>query len=224
MMQKRLLLAALIAASTSPAMAGDIAAGLVAGTAGFGAEVTYGVAKDFNLRGTLRGLDYDYDFNEDNIDYEGNLKLRNGGVTVDWFPFSGSFRLSAGAMYNGNEVKAKAKPNTLPATYTINDIDYVIDGQVDASIDWRKFAPYVGIGWGNAVGKGSNWRVSFDLGVMFTGEPNTDLTATGTVNGIPVVNDAQFQSDLAAERNSLNDEIKDAKFWPVVQLGLHYKF
>ncbi|MEW6764285.1 MAG: hypothetical protein AB1344_00680 [Pseudomonadota bacterium] len=224
MMQKRLLLAALMAASTSPAMAGDIAAGLVAGTAGFGAEVTYGVAKDFNLRGTLRGLDYDYDFTEDNIDYEGNLKLRNGGVTVDWFPFSGSFRLSAGAMYNGNEVKAKAKPNTLPATYTINDVDYVIDGQVDASIDWRKFAPYVGIGWGNAVGKGSNWSVSFDLGVMFTGEPNTDLTATGTVNGIPVEDDAQFQSDLAAERNNLNDEIKDAKFYPVIQLGLHYKF
>ncbi len=224
-MRKHTLLAAtLFAASTTSALAGDIAVGLVAGTAGAGAELTYGVAKDINLRGTLRGFDYSYDFTEDNIRYEGDLKLRNGGVTADWFPFSGSFRLSAGAMYNGNEVKARAKPNTLPATYTINDVDYVIDGHVDSNIDWRKFAPYLGIGWGNAVARNSNWSFSFDLGVMFTGEPNSDLTATGTVNGIPVEDNAQFQSDLAAERNNLNDEIKDAKFYPVVQLGVHYKF
>ncbi len=225
MMQKNTLLAAaLLAASTAPAFAGDIAAGLVAGTAGLGVEATYGLTQDINLRGTLRGFNYSYDFTEDNIRYDGDLKLRNGGVTVDWFPFGGSFRLSAGAMYNGNEVKATAKPTTLPATYNIGNNTYEIDGEVKADIDWRKFAPYLGIGWGNAVAKNSNWSFSFDLGVMFTGEPNTDLTATGTVNGIPVENDAQFQNDLAAERNNLNDEIKDAKFYPVIQLGVHYKF
>lgn len=33
-----------------------------------------------------------------------------------------------------------------------------------------------------------------------------------------------FTLDLAAEHARLNDEIKDAKYWPVLQVGLHYKF
>jgi len=232
MRKHTLLAAALFAASTTSALAGDIAVGLVAGTAGAGAELTYGVAKDVNLRGTLRGFDYSYDFTEDNIRYEGDLKLRNGGLTVDWFPFSGSFRLSAGAMYNGNEVKARAKPETLPATYEIGNDTYEVDGEINASIDWDKFAPYLGIGWGNAVAKNSNWSFSFDLGVMFTGEPSADLSASGRyrVNGgayqdVDLNNpNNPFTQDIERETASLNDEIKDAKFYPVVQLGVHYKF
>lgn len=205
----------------------------MAGTAGLGVEATYGLTQDINLRGTLRGFNYSYDFTEDNIRYDGDLKLRNGGVTVDWFPFGGSFRLSAGAMYNGNEVKATAKPETLPAKYEIGNATYEIDGEVKADIDWRKFAPYLGIGWGNAVAKNSNWSFSFDLGVMFTGEPNSDLTATGrysTDNGNTYtdinLNDPNnpFTQDIEREKANLNDEIKDAKFYPVIQLGVHYKF
>lgn len=233
MMQKNTLLAAaLLAASTAPAFADDIAAGLVAGTAGLGVEATYGLTQDINLRGTLRGFNYSDSFTEDNIRYDGDLKLRNGGVTVDWFPFDNGFRLSAGAMYNGNEVKGKAKPNTLPATYEIGNNTYEIDGEVKADIDWRKFAPYLGIGWGNAVAKNSNWSFSFDLGVMFTGEPDADLRASGRyrVNGgayqeIDLNNpNNPFTQDIEREKASLNDEIKDAKFYPVIQLGVHYKF
>lgn len=233
MMQKNTLLAtALLAASAAPVFAGDIAAGFVAGTAGLGVEATYGLTQDINLRGTLRGFNYSHDFTEDNIRYDGDLKLRNGGVTVDWFPFGGSFRLSAGAMYNGNEVKATAKPTTLPATYEIGNNTYEIDGEVKADIDWRKFAPYLGIGWGNAVAKNSNWSFSFDLGVMFTGEPNSDLSASGSyrVNGGAYqtidLNDpnSPFTQDIEREKANLNDQIKDAKFYPVIQLGVHYKF
>lgn len=232
MLKKTMLAAALAATLATPVMAGDIAAGVIAGTAGLGAELTYGVTDNINLRGSLRGLNRSYDFTEDNINYSGDIKLRNGGVTVDWFPFSGGFHLSAGALYNGNKIIAKAKPSTGTAVYNINNENYYIDGHVNADIDWRKFAPYLGIGWGNPVRKGSNLSFTFDVGVMFMGEPNSDLSATGRystdgVNYTDVyLNDPNnpFTKDIQAEQARLNDEIKDAKFWPVIQLGLHYKF
>lgn len=65
---------------------------------------------------------------------------------------------------------------------------------------------------------------------MFTGEPDSTLSATGTVcdqngnNGQDATTSPGFQEALAREQANLNDEVKDAKFWHVVQLGLHYKF
>lgn len=232
MLKKIVFVAGLAATLATPAMASGIAAGVVAGTAGLGAEVTYGVMDNLNLRGALRGFNYSHDFTEDNIDYSGDLKIRTGGVTVDWFPFGGSFHLSAGAWYNGNKLEGRAKPNQLPATYNIGKNTYEIDGEVNASIDWRKFAPYLGVGFGNPVSKGSNLSFTFDVGVMITGEPDSDLTASGRyrVNGgayqtIDLNNSANpFTQDLEREKANLNDSIKDAKLWPVVQLGVHYKF
>lgn len=228
------LAAAVLAASVPPVMAGETSVGMVAGTSGLGAEVVYGITKDINLRGTLRGFNFSRDFTKDDIDYSGDLKLRNGGVTMDWFPFGGStFHLSAGAMYNGNKITGQAKPQQLPATYQIGHTTYVIDGEVSADIDWRKFAPYLGIGFGNPVSKGSNWGFSLDVGVMFTGSPTANLSAAGyystdggiTFNEVHLDNfDNPFTQDLQAEKARLNDDIQDAKLWPVVQFGLYYKF
>lgn len=236
MLKKTMLFAGLAAAMSMPAYAdkGDIAAGLVAGTAGLGAEVTYGLTKELNLRGTLRGASLNYNYTEDNIDYDGKLKIQNGGLILDWLPFSGTtFRLSAGAMYNGNKITGKALPNGGDMVYTVNDVEYLVDGQVNSNIDWRKFAPYVGVGFGNPVGRGSNWGFTFDVGVMITGAPRADLSASGrysddygtTWNDINL-NDpnSPFAQDLQAEKARLNDEISSVKLWPVVQLGLHYKF
>lgn len=197
-----------------------------------GAELTYAVTKDFNLRGTIRGLDYSDSFTESNIKYDGTLKMRNGGITGDWFPFGNGFRMSAGAMYNGNELYGTgASPNQ---EYDVGGTIYRIDGNLNANIDWRKFAPYLGLGWGNPVAKDSNWSFSFDLGVMFTGSPTATFDATGTYTNVNNPSDTgsidlndptnPFTQDVNSEIAKLNDDISDYKFYPVVQFGVHYKF
>ncbi len=64
---------------------------------------------------------------------------------------------------------------------------------------------------------------SFDLGVLYLGEPNVGLTATCGV-GVPPATCTQLQSDVAAEQASLQEDLNDYKFHPVVSFGIGYRF
>ena len=63
-----------------------------------------------------------------------------------------SFHLSAGLVHDGSKFDAKGKPNN-GGGYTINGVNYrsVDVGTLDGSLVYRKAAPCIGIGWGNAV-------------------------------------------------------------------------
>jgi len=188
--------------------------GLKAGTTGFGIEAVYGLSDKWNLRGALNGFSYDTDFEEEGIDYDADLRLRSASMMVDWHVFDGGFRLSAGAFSNRNKLVGVAEADDLE----IGDNIYAARAEVD--IDWRRFAPYAGIGWGNSL-KGGRLSFSTDLGVMFTGSPTARLTATERSGA---VDPADFEADVRREEANLNDEISDVKYWPVLTVGVTYRF
>ncbi|ABI58198.1 hypothetical protein ACN2MM_00320 [Alkalilimnicola ehrlichii MLHE-1] len=207
-----LALVLLFSAGTGHA-AGPFAVGVKAGTTGLGLEGTLGVSDRVNLRASVSGLDYSTDVEEDDIEYDGTLKVRSAGVLADWYPFGGRFRLSAGGFYNGNEFRGSAQEEGLPIG------EGVYDARLDAEVDWRRFAPYLGIGWGNALAGG---RLSFssDIGVLFTGSPRVRLD--GTTNN-PVLEE-QFREDVRREEESLEDDLEDLKYYPVISVALSYRF
>ena len=100
-------------------------------------------------------------------------------------------------------------------------------------MDFKKFAPYVGLGFGNAM-VGSGLYGIFDIGVMFQGAPDVALAASGSAtvtdsNGLsrPVLDlssDPEVQDAVAQEQASLQDDLKDFKFYPVVNIGIGYRF
>jgi hypothetical protein len=55
---------------------------------------------------------------------------------------------------------------------------------------------------------------------MFTGSPQVDLTASGGT----LANDPNFQTQLALEEQTLQDDINDYEIYPVVQAGLTFSF
>ena len=75
------------------------------------------------------------------------------------------------------------------------------------------------MGWGNALGEDKRWGFVFDLGVVFQGSPDADLTATG-----PLASDPTFLAELAKEEQQLQDEVDDYEYYPVVSIGVTYKF
>ncbi|WP_018954627.1 membrane protein [Thioalkalivibrio sulfidiphilus] len=207
----KIVLALALGLSTGNAAADGFALGAKVGTTGLGLEGTLGMTETINLRGGVYGLKYGYDFEEEGIDYQGDLQLRSAALMVDWHPGGRGFRVTAGAFANGNELKGRAEGNL-----EIGEREY--DVRLDATIDWNDFAPYLGIGYGNAVRGG---RVSFalDAGVMFTGSPDVRLSATGD----GTLQDT-FEDDLRREEQSLKDELSDFKFYPVINLGVSYRF
>lgn len=203
----------LLCSAAGSQAAGPVAVGMKVGTTGLGLEGTLGVTDRVNLRASVSGLDYSTDVEEDDIEYDGTLKVRSAGVLADWYPFRGRFRLSAGAFYNGNEFRGSAQDEALEIG------DNLYDARLDAEVDWRRFAPYLGLGWGNAVAGG---RLSFstDIGVLFTGSPRVSLEGR---TGDPVLEE-QFQEDVQREEESLEDDLEDVKYFPVLSVSLSYRF
>jgi hypothetical protein len=201
---------ALLAAGS--ASAESFALGAKAGTVGVGVEGTFAMSERLNLRGGIYALGVSWDDTRLGIPYEGDADLENVGLFLDWHPAGGVFRVSIAGFQTGNSLDGDAEGELDVGGTTYSSV-------LNANIEWDGFAPYLGIGWGNAV-HDPGWSFSFDLGVMFVGEPSVSLT--GTVSD-PALEEA-FQEDLAREERALQEDFEDAKYHPVVSLGFAYRF
>ena len=222
-MSKRSLVAVLsflmlFISSNAMAESGRFGVAVKASTLGAGVELITRISPNINGRLGGNAFSYDYDGTESDIEYDLELDLRSVSAILDWHPFSGGFRLSGGLLLNKNEVNAVATPTVSydigGTLYTATDV-----GTLSGKIDFNSLAPYAGIGWGNALGEDKRWGLAFDLGVVFQGSPDADLTATG-----PLAANAAFLAELAKEEQQLQDEVDDYEYYPVVSIGVTYKF
>jgi opacity protein-like surface antigen len=202
--------------------AAEVGASIELGSTGIGVHLSTPIAANLNARFGLNYAPYSYTGNTSDVDYDFKLKLATVDALLDYHPMNGAFRVSGGVTYNGNSIDAHAKPNS-NGTYTINGRTYSADaaGHINGKIDFRKAAPYLGIGWGNSV-KNAGWGFAADLGVTFQGSPNTELTTSGCT--APALACAQLSRDVAAENAKLKDEVRDFKLYPVVRVGVSYRF
>lgn len=87
----------------------------------------------------------------------------------------------------------------------------------EASIDFGKLAPHVGIDWGHGIGENNKWVVSFDLGITLQGFPNLHRDSDASVTTNP-----NLLADLDREKHDLTDQIKNAS--PFFGLGITFNF
>ena len=200
------------------AQAQEVAVGVKTGTLGMGIEVITPLKTDLNGR---LGFNY-FSLNDSqdltDIDYDIDITLLTFSALLDWHPFGNSFRLSGGAFYNGNNADVKSKAagsvDIGNQTFFIGPAD-----QVSGEVDFRKFAPYLGFGWGNNLGDQKKIAISLDFGLMFQGSGNVDLQANGLLASAPGIDAA-----LANEESEAEDEFDAFNYYPVISLGLSYRF
>lgn len=205
------MLAAVGACLPGTVSAEGTALGIKASTLGIGLELTQSLAPHTNLRVGANGYSYDFTDTEAGIQYDFELDLRTGALLLDWYPFGGTFRITAGGFYNKNELSAHAA-----GTLDIGNGTYT-NATADASVTFKKGAPYLGIGWGNPVGRNKRFGFSVDLGVLFQGSPDVELSATS--NGTPV-----NQADVDREEAQLESELADYDKYYVIGFTFSYKF
>jgi len=198
---------------TANAGAMDMALSAKLGTLGLGVEGTFGLTEQFNARLGFNRYDYDRSETISDIDYDLNLEWRSISLLADWHPFGNSFRFTAGLMNNGNEVTGSSSSTGL----TIGDTFYPGIG-LDTKLDFDTTAPYLGVGWGNALAADKGWGFNVDLGIMYQGSGNVTLTPTGP--GASLVD----PNDIALEEQKFEDDIRNYKYYPVFSFGVSYKF
>ena len=193
--------------------------GVKVGTLGLGADLSLPIVPDrLNLRLSGNYLNYSYDGTADDIDYEFTLDFKTATLLADWHPFANNFRISAGVVRNDSKVKLDGTPTD---EVTIGDRDYPpqLVGTLTGQLDFEDLAPYIGIGFGNAIGPyEQTWSFVFDLGVIIQTFDAT-LVSDGPLSGNPT-----FQEDLKKEENELQDSLDRFKIYPVLQFGVAYHF
>src|SRR5690606_22113285 len=125
----------------------------------------------------LNGGFYDYDRSEEiaDIDYDGTLKLNSVGMMADWYPFGGSFRLSAGARSNGNKIDLVAVPaaNVEIGDQTSTPAEV---GTLSGGVKCKDFSAAQTLGSGGKLRKGFTMR--FEAGVLLQASPKFSLPAS----------------------------------------------
>lgn len=213
--------------SSGPAAAADVAIGGKAGTLGLGAELTVGLGRQWSGRFGVNGFNYSERREASDIEYDAEAELRTADALLDFHPGGRGFRLTAGAVWNGTKVEGSSLP---PASgfYDIGGVQVPVNllGTLDAEADFDPFAPYVGIGWGNAVGANQKVGFSFDVGAIFQGQANVELTpviAPGSPLNTPIAREA-LQILIEREEREMEDDVADYEVYPVVSIGVTYRF
>jgi hypothetical protein len=191
-----------------------------AGTAGFGPSLIISASDKFTFTVGYTWLDYDYDVETDDADYNGKLKLSNLKALANWHPWGGTFHFSAGLFATDNEVSITAKPEP-GNTFDVNGVTYStsrIQSITGSATFEDDIAPYIGVGWAKSP---ANSGLAFyaTLGVFFAGDASARLSATGPDASTPT-----FQANLRAEERDINKDLEDIGMYPALQLGLQYRF
>lgn len=224
-MKNNLLVSGLLASILSTATAAPAHTGVTveAGTTGVGAHVSMALHERLNARVGVNYLNYNFTGNTTDAEYDFDMKLQTVDFLLDWFPMGSEWRFSAGVVSNGNEIEVVAKP-AANGSYQFQGSTYdgARAGRIDGNVAFKKFVPYLGVGWGNAVAMQKGWGFSGDLGVLFQGAPETTLSNSGCT--APAAMCAGLAANVAKESIKVNDKVKDFKFYPVIRLGVSYKF
>ena len=219
--RKTLLLAGLCAPLLAHAEIGIYAKG---GTLGVGGGVGYGISDVLTARVGYTTLNINRDINTTDVDYKGKFKLGGAEALLDWHPFAGTFRVTGGLVFNRNKIDVDAK---LDQSVTISGQSYQASdlGSLSGTVKFKTTVPYLGIGWGNVVGKDGNFHFIADIGVEFQGSPDVKLSGgcSATTALTPTQCD-QLQANIQAEEKDLNNKVSDYKWWPVLNVGVAYRF
>jgi hypothetical protein len=193
-----------------------------AGTLGTGIDLTYNINEKINTRFNFNKGKIGFDFEESGVDYSGNFNASTAGGLVDYYPNANDFRLTTGLYVNQNELNFSAvggDGSTIGDDISLNGI------QLDLDVSFKKLAPYLGLGWGNAIKEGSDWQFDLDVGVLFQGSAETNLELSGSeYDGLEELEQQELQDALIEEENNIDDELKDFKLYPVISIGVGYRF
>ena len=194
-----------------------------ASTLGAGVEVKRTFGSNLAARAVLNGFSLSLDEEYSDVSYDGDLKLKSGGLVLDFHPSGGWFRVSAGVLLNGNRLDVDAEPTA--GTFEFNNVIYSAAqvGTAQGKADFNSVAPYAGIGFSRSPGGDSGLSISGDVGVMFQGSPSFDLDVTCSAL-VPSATCTRLQADADAERAAFENDADEYEFFPVISLGLGYRW
>jgi hypothetical protein len=202
----------------------QVGATLDLGSTGVGAHLVLPVSPSLNGRLGINYFKHDFNQRSGQVEYDLDGKLQTVDALLDWYPHAGNnFRVTAGVLYNGSRFDAVAEPSGL-GSFTLNGTRYnAADvGILVGKVDFRKAAPYVGIGWGNVFNTARGWSFGGDLGAFYQGKARVSLRSVNCAVLSALCE--RLAQDVAADQARLAGDVSDYKVYPVLRASLSYRF
>ncbi|WP_432710383.1 hypothetical protein [Pedobacter sp.] len=190
-----------------------------ASTQGLGLEFKVKPKPDYGIRVGASILPVEhggiYSVRSEPTDLDLKVNLKNAHIMFDWHPFlketsfSRKVVATVGAGYFW-EAKGDAVVS-YRGTYNYGDIQIPSNelGELYGSVQWNKVAPYLGIGFENALPT-KKFNVGFAVGTYYMGAP--DATLTGT----------KFLTKNVSNQEQFKENMSYYQFLPVVQINLNF--
>ncbi len=222
-MRKLLTLTLMVGAlATSGARSADFGLYGTAGTVGLGGGVAANFGQYIGARVGYTSYTYEAnDLEQSDLSFSGEVELGGTQALLDLHPFGGGFRLSLGMMENA-QITGRALPTA--NTFTFDGVTYSSAdvGEARGSATFDSFSPYVGLGYGRALSRRGKLAMNADLGVALTGAADVQLDVSCATAAQALCTD--LLDDVAAEQAQIQADAEDYKYWPVLSIGLSYRF
>ena len=186
---------------------------------GIGAAMSFnsvlGAHADFNA------INLSHDFGFGGNRYQDDLKLRQGGLYVDIFPWRGhGFRITAGLRFNDDEIRGVSVPTN--GTYAFGGHRFPATPGMYATAEakYPTVMPYFGIGYGHRP-ESKGFGFIADLGVAY-GIP--DCTYTLSPELAAKAGPVKSQILIANGLDALRHMTGRYRWYPVVQIGISYRY
>lgn len=201
------------------------------GTLGYGASISWSANESTEVVAGWTGGDFSTstDIDDSIINYKkflgnsynnfkGNLDLdadlSNPFVGVQMRPWSNSFTVNTGVIFQDNTLSAKLTP-TAAATIKLKGQERLFTGSAELQADsGRSVAPYLSVGFKPNTSE----RIGLfgELGAVYTGEWKTSATVDGTIAGMT-------KEEAEAElKKKIDDKLPE--WYPIAKLGVTYRF
>ena len=222
----------------------SLGVGVTIGFGGIGFDAaTPLVPGRLNIRGGAGFFSYTYNGTVSNEPISAKLDLNNAKVMLDWFPFKGSFRLSAGTTVyndtglNGTVTVAGGSTLKIGNDYYLSDQASPLTGNLGLGLG-GKAVPRFTLGWGNMVAPGHRVRFETEFGVEIIGTPTVSWSYGGMAcpvsssSSTSCNEDVGYESinsisgvstDISTQIASLQSDVNSVKVLPVLQFGLSVK-
>lgn len=191
------------------------------GTEGVGIGYAQPLGTRDNIRVEVHGFKLSRSFSAGDTRYDGTARIAHAGIYGDFFPAPTviPFRLTAGVLLGSDEINATATSLTqtyaghLPPGISLSGLNQPIH----ATARFPAVRPYLGIGFGHTPVAKPGFSAFFDAGVAY-GRPHFsyDVPADVALFAGPKV--------VSEEEQQLEDKLKKLRFYPVVKLGVTYRF
>lgn len=222
--------------SNSDEDSGRIGIAIKGSTLGGGAEVAIRLTHRTNVRAGFNVITYSRGFDKDGIHYDGQLDFKTFEAHYDFFPWAKSFHISGGVLaYTVDPITATA---SVPGgqSFTLGGVDFISDPANpvtgNGKLSFNRVAPTLTFGFGNLVPRSASkhFSVPVEFGIAFQGAPKATLGLAGSVcdsTGATcrsAATDPFVQSQVISEQNKINDSMSFFKVYPILSVGVGYKF